>query len=71
MGNQLCVLYATPGMTYKNPGKMMQYIRQHSITLSDGTVAGYENVVQWLKNFPGYDGNVGDWINRNCHGVAQ
>ena len=71
MGNQLCVLYATPGMTHKNPGMMMQYIRQHGITLKDGTTVGYENVVQWLKNFPNYDGNFGDWINRNCHGVAQ
>ena len=62
MGNQGCVLLADDSY-HKNPGALLLYIRLNSEAL------GYEadqNIVEWLENFPDYDGEVGDWIRRNC-----
>ena len=61
-GNQGCDLLADSS-EHKNPGKMMQHVRE--ISEGEGFDAN-QNVVEWLANFPGFDGNVGDWIRRNC-----
>ena len=64
-GNQGCLLVADTS-THKNPGKMMQHVRENSDAIGPAGTPANQNPVQWLANFPGFTGSVGDWIQRNC-----
>mgnify|MGYP003627078278 CR=1 FL=1 len=61
-GNQGCLLVFDMS-EHSNPSEMFEYIREHS---DDFVGEPNQNIVQWLANFPEYQGNVGSLIKRNC-----
>lgn len=62
LGNNGCLLVFDKSV-HVNPGEMFRYIRAHSDQFVGESA---QNIVQWLANFPNYQGTVGDLVRRNC-----